>query len=270
MTPKTIVICGMHRSGTSLATQWLYRSGLFVGDRLFPPGPANPDGHFEDMDFLELHEKFLAKRKFPKTGFISDNIVLTRDEKKEIETLIEKKKREHNQWGWKEPRTCLFLDVYRDILQEACYFIIVRDFNSTVNSMLSRDHKFLIEKISRKKGLSRVKWSLFKSMTEIEFYKKYAEEYLKIWINYYEKIINHVHSIPSARLVVTDIKSLLQRDEQIFNRVTQQWDLSLRYLPFTGIYKESLVSKVKRVDQYVNNYSLLIKARQIEKIVSNF
>lgn len=270
MNPKTIIICGMHRSGTSLITQWLYRSGLFLGERLFPAGPANPDGHFEDMDFLELHEKFLSKRKFPTSGFISDKIVLSTEEKKEIETLIDKKKSEHSEWGWKEPRTCLFLDAYRDILQEAYFFIIVRDYNSTVNSMLSRDHKFLIEKINRKKGLSWVKWTLFKSMTEEEFYKKYAEEYLKVWINYYEKILNHIHLIPKERLIVTDIKRLLQYDEYIFTRVTQQWDFTLRYLPIAGIYKESLVSKVKNVDQYIKNFSLLTKATKMEKIISHF
>lgn len=259
----------MHRSGTSLITQWLYRSGLFVGERLLPPAPANFDGHFEDMDFLGLHEKFLRKRKFPASGFISGNIVLSTEEKKEIETLIDKKKSEHAEWGWKEPRTCLFLDVYRDILQEAYYFIIVRDYNSTVNSMLSRDHKFLIEKINRKKGLSWVKWSLFKSMTEERFYKKYAEEYLKVWINYYEKILDHIHSIPEGRLIVTDIKSLLQYDDYIFTQVTQQWGFSLRYLPFADIYKESLISEVKKVDQYIKDPSLLTKARKIEKIISH-
>ena len=84
----------MHRSGTSLITQWLYRCGLFVGERLFPPGPGNLDGHFEDMDFLELHVKFLSKRKFPTSGFISDNIILSTEEKREIETQTKEKTKE--------------------------------------------------------------------------------------------------------------------------------------------------------------------------------
>ena len=63
MASKVVVIVGMHRSGTSLITQWLQRCGLFIGDSLEGPGVGNVQGHFEDIDFLQLHQELLLKKK---------------------------------------------------------------------------------------------------------------------------------------------------------------------------------------------------------------
>ncbi len=55
----TLIVVGMHRSGTSLTANWLARSGLFVGDTLLANRVDNPMGHFEDESFLHLHEDIL-------------------------------------------------------------------------------------------------------------------------------------------------------------------------------------------------------------------
>lgn len=271
MNQKVLIITGMHRTGTSLITQWLNRCGLFVGDRLLPAGTGNDDGHFEDLDFLELHVKILKKRKLPASGFISGDVEdLNAVEKVELKALIERKKSERHEWGWKEPRTCLFLDIYHEMLPAANYLIIVRDYNSTVNSMLARHYKFQIEKFKTKKGLSKLKWVLFRKMTAEQVYRKYAGKYLATWIYYYEKILHHLHLTAPENFLVIDLKSLLQFDEYIFNRLSVQWNFSLQYVPFTDVYKKTLVSDVKDIDQYIADASLLIKARKIEKIISPF
>ncbi|HJT73097.1 MAG TPA: hypothetical protein VJ720_03740, partial [Chitinophaga sp.] len=59
MNNKVLVITGMHRSGTSLITQWLYRCGLHVGDNFMGAGIGNEDGHFEDLDFYNWHRNIL-------------------------------------------------------------------------------------------------------------------------------------------------------------------------------------------------------------------
>ena len=56
MASKILIIVGMHRSGTSLITQWLYRCGLSIGNKLAPADIGNVEGYFEDSDFLKLHE----------------------------------------------------------------------------------------------------------------------------------------------------------------------------------------------------------------------
>ncbi len=54
-----LVICGMHRSGTSLVASVLENAGLAIGCTAPLPGLGNPRGHFEDPDFLALHEEML-------------------------------------------------------------------------------------------------------------------------------------------------------------------------------------------------------------------
>src|SRR5918992_2547249 len=55
-----VIICGMHRSGTSLVASVLREAGLDIGREEFVPGLGQPRGHFEDHDFYHLHEAMLA------------------------------------------------------------------------------------------------------------------------------------------------------------------------------------------------------------------
>ncbi len=54
------IITGMHRSGTSLVAQAFCRAGLYLGDQLKSPRDSNPDGLFEDEDFIGFHDDILA------------------------------------------------------------------------------------------------------------------------------------------------------------------------------------------------------------------
>ena len=57
---EQLIIAGFHRSGTSLVCQLLHRAGLFLGDELLGATFSNPNGHFEDAEVVELHERILA------------------------------------------------------------------------------------------------------------------------------------------------------------------------------------------------------------------
>lgn len=65
---RTLLILGMHRSGTSLITHWLYRCGLEIGDTLFGPGLGKSEGRFEDVDFYNLHLEILRENKHHHSG----------------------------------------------------------------------------------------------------------------------------------------------------------------------------------------------------------
>jgi len=104
-------------------------------------GFGNAQGHFEDVDFLKMHEKLLLKEIFLLPGSrLSPFPALSKKEKEELQTIIEIKSRQNEQWGWKEPRTCLFLDDYSRLIPSAFYLVVVRDFNSTVSSLITREH----------------------------------------------------------------------------------------------------------------------------------
>ena len=57
-----ISIAGMHRSGTSMVSRLLNLCGLYLGpeSQLWPPGPDNPEGYWENMHFVEINDRLLA------------------------------------------------------------------------------------------------------------------------------------------------------------------------------------------------------------------
>src|SRR4051812_35790172 len=131
MQNKVLVILGMHRSGTSLTAQWLHMCGLHIGDRLVGAGRGNKEGHFEDRDFLDLHRSILTSYNLPDTGLVSEyDLDLNNMQQERVKGLITFKNSLYEEWGWKEPRTCLFLQQYRHVLPAAKYFILLRDYNS--------------------------------------------------------------------------------------------------------------------------------------------
>ncbi|MBL7742958.1 MAG: sulfotransferase [Chitinophagaceae bacterium] len=268
MHSKILIIAGMHRSGTSLVTQWLYRCGLFIGEELLTANIGNMDGHFEDKDFLHLHERFLKERKMPDTGF-TDKIIppLTIAEKELLERMIEKKNNTNKEWGWKEPRTCLFLDVYHELIPSAYYLFVVRDFNTTVNSMLTREYKLYIKKIQGKRGLSKLKWMLFKRKSMEGLYREKAEYFLKIWINYYEHILYHVRLLSQSKFMIVHYSYMLQNSGYAFARLKNDWRFSLNYIPFSAVYKKDLLSEVKDISPWIRDLSLMKKARATEQAI---
>ena len=54
---SVLLVAGFHRSGTSVVTDLLQRSGLYVGEELLDPAPSNPYGHFEDTEVVDIHER---------------------------------------------------------------------------------------------------------------------------------------------------------------------------------------------------------------------
>src|SRR5215211_7389105 len=99
----------MGRSGTSLIASIIQKIGVNIGERLVAPGKANPRGFFEDEDFYKFHEGLLLERGH--SILVPPDFVFepTAREIEKAQHLIELR-REKAMWGWKDPRTSLFLD----------------------------------------------------------------------------------------------------------------------------------------------------------------
>jgi hypothetical protein len=270
MNNKVVVITGMHRSGTSVIAQWLHRCGLHIGDTLLGPGTGNDEGHFEDVDFLLLHQELLLNRNLPDTGLTNKSVgMLTALENENVSKLITLKNMAHRQWGWKEPRTCLFLNDYNVLLPQAFYFVVVRSYNDTVNSLVARAYKTQEEKINRKSGIHKLKWKWFKRKSMQQMLQQQASYFLQVWINYCQHILQQLQNAPTEKIIITDCSTLLEKDEAIFLLLTQQWQLTLNYLPFKNIYKQQRLSTVNDITPYIKNKELLEKANQIKALLQN-
>lgn len=137
--PTALVIAGMHRSGTSLVASILADTGLHLGDHLLGPGEGNPAGHFEDLDFLALHQRILAANGLGTDGFTTQReLVVPPELAHESARLIIARRSRGSPWGWKEPRTTLFLNHWAEAIPEARFLLLFRRPWEVVDSLFRR------------------------------------------------------------------------------------------------------------------------------------
>jgi hypothetical protein len=266
MGQKTLIITGMHRSGTSLITDWLSRCGLQIGERLVTGGIENTDGQFEDVEFLKLHEEILSNNNLHTSGFVDEtNMELSLYQLEKLKSIIKVKQQLYDQWGWKDPRTCLFLNTYAQLIPGAKYLVIARDYNSVVTSFLKRGFVEVDKKYMARDYISRLIWKhIRRPRRQREFYTDHAERLLKIWITYNEAILKALKKLPPENYLVVNYNLLLKQDCTIFSLLTDKWKFALNYFDFRQIYKSSLMSKANDIETFVSSPILLAKARHLQ------
>ncbi|MEN9935001.1 MAG: hypothetical protein RLZZ387_1580 [Chloroflexota bacterium] len=137
-----LIITGMHRSGTSLLASLIQRGGVHIGDRLLPALPDNPHGFFEDEDFVLFHGEMLVRRGGGVMVGRTFAAAVTEPEVARAAELIAA--RAHLPlWGWKDPRTSLFLDLWHGLLPEARYLFVYRNPLDVLLSLVRRREPFM-------------------------------------------------------------------------------------------------------------------------------
>jgi hypothetical protein len=272
MQNRTLIIAGMHRSGTSLITNWLNKCGLQLGENMLGANIGNLEGHFEDIEFLKLHEEILTDNNLPSSGLTEEHhIGVSLYHREKLKSIIKIKNKLYKQWGWKDPRTCLFLDVYKELLPDARYLIIVRDYRSVVSSLLQRDFKDIDKKYMARDYFSRLVWTQFRRKRRLrKFYEENTEYYLKVWIAYNEEILKSVETLPRDTYVVLSYALLNKDDARVCTYLKEHWNLSLKYFNFNDVYKEKLINEPIDTDSYIVNKSLIYKAEQLEDSLKHY
>jgi len=262
----------MHRSGTSLITNWLYHCGLQVGESLVKANNGNKEGHYEDVEFLRLHEEILAGNGLSPGGLVHDQqISISEYQLAKLKAVIGVKENHYEQWGWKEPRTCLFLDIYRELLPGAKYLIIVRDHMAVVSSLLKRGFDEVYQTSAPRSFISKLKWDWYKKANRRrKFYSDYAEDYLKVWIDYNEHILNIVRQLPKNDYLVINYTLLEKDDQQVFSFLTSDWRFKLEYFPFSKVYNKNLISPQADLAPFLKDTGLVSKAMELENEFSKY
>jgi hypothetical protein len=125
----------MGRSGTSLTASLIHKAGVSLGERLVGPGRANPRGFFEDADFYEFHEQLLFQRGHTILVPPGFRFEPTRADFEQARRLVDA--RAGNAiWGWKDPRTSLFLEFWREIVPDAHFLLVYRHPLDVLYSLL--------------------------------------------------------------------------------------------------------------------------------------
>jgi hypothetical protein len=131
----------MHRSGTSLVANLFQAAGVDLGETLVPGDPGNPRGHFEAANIVAFHKQILHRWGY---DILVPNHAwgdLTAADKEAAQSLI-KNYSTAPMWGWKDPRTCLFLALWAELLPQAKFLFIYRHPLEVTLSLVRRGSDF--------------------------------------------------------------------------------------------------------------------------------
>lgn len=156
---QVVIILGMHRSGTSTISRILNLLGVYLGEAedFLEPAADNPKGFWENKFFVEVNDEILRRlgtgdRRCtwcdPPVLYEGwEKLNRFKDLKFKAIDFINKNMSKYKIWGWKDPRTCLTLPFWKDIIPSGRikYVICLRNPLSVAKSLQKRN-KFSIEK----------------------------------------------------------------------------------------------------------------------------
>jgi hypothetical protein len=146
--PHTSVICtlGMHRSGTSMVSRMLNLLGVHLGpeERVLTSREDNPKGFWEYRPFVDINDEILARfggcwdepPAFPPSWWRDPNLA---DLREKVRHLMTEDFAVEPLWGWKDPRACLTLPFWQDLIGPMRYLVCVRNPCAVVASLARRD-----------------------------------------------------------------------------------------------------------------------------------
>lgn len=182
---KVVAIIGMHRSGTSLLARYLHKGGVAMGERLLGTTWSNPAGHYEDVAILGWHNQVLAAHGLDHRVVSQMKWEIDAGMQSQAEALVMERNKKYPRWGWKDPRTCLFLPFWKALVPGCLFVIVYREPIAVVRSLLWRDIFNYYEETNR---IQRWRQNQFDQKTIDER----AETYLRMWIWYNREIERHL------------------------------------------------------------------------------
>ena len=130
-----VVICGMHRAGTSFVSRLFYEWGVYMGPpEITKPDYANAEGEYENQDFIKLNSGLLnvvgGSWNYP---VLIESIDQVSEHTNEIRGVIEKHRRPL--WGWKDNRTAFTFRAYEPFLNNVLFVICKREKEAVIQSL---------------------------------------------------------------------------------------------------------------------------------------
>ncbi|MEI7028258.1 glycosyltransferase [Paenibacillus sp. y28] len=186
---RVVCVLGMHRSGTSAITRGINLLGAYIGEdyQLLPPNDENMEGFWEHSEIVKVHDEILQVLSSSWNTRLSLPDGWQKDEKiqplkRALINIVKQDFYKHDLWVWKDPRTCLLLPIWIDILEELniepSFVLVIRNPLNVAKSLEKRNGMILEE------GLAN--WALH-TLNSLIFTKDYRrtivhyDEYVEDW-----------------------------------------------------------------------------------------
>lgn len=217
---EQLIIAGFHRSGTSATARLLQRAGLFLGYELLEALPSNPYGHFEDREVVGLHNQILSDNDL--TWLVSEPILPVVDTKRwdRMRQIVERRNTEHRLWGFKDPRVCPFITLWKYLLPDAKVLLVYRHFSESTYS-LGRRHSS----------------DLFQGWGSDYIHRRFWEEpdlALKMWLVHNKALLGFARAYPQDTLAVS--LDMVRDGFPLVWAIERRWNLGLEDVPIGEVF----------------------------------
>lgn len=194
------ILGGMHRSGTSLSASLLNSVGVHLGDRLVATTIGNDRGHFEDLDFVEFHQNVLRSQGLEIDGLTLESEIILAPRYQQSAKLLLKEKTQRPLWGWKDPRTTLFLKFWAELVPSAYFILVYRSPWEVVDSLYRRSSD--------------------------EVVAAYPEKAVELWMHYNQQMLEFVRAYPE-RCFLANLDAIVRDPQGWIQGLEAKWQLSL-------------------------------------------
>ncbi len=209
-----LIIAGMHRSGTSLTDSLLQSAGLHIGRKLLDQSHGASERHFENLDFFEFHKAVLRSQGVNEDGWTLQETIEVDDRFVEQAQELVAKNAVSSVWGWKEPRTTLFLEFWANLLPQAKFLLLYRFPWEVVDSLYRRGD------------------AIFKSQPDLA---------VKMWLHYNRKILN-LYNHFSEHCFLVNLHVVVNHLDTVISAMNQKFQLNLA-APTLTLYNPSQIHK---------------------------
>lgn len=132
----TVMVVGMHRSGTSFLTGSLQQAGLELGS-ISAWNPHNLKGNRENLDIVAFSDEVLERRGCAWDKPPSEPIEWAEEERAQARELIAGYA-DIPRWGFKDPRSLLLVEGWQELLPELQFVGIFRHPTAVAQSLAAR------------------------------------------------------------------------------------------------------------------------------------
>lgn len=205
-----------------MTAKYLSESGVFLGEQLLGGNSSNPHGHYEDVEVIRLHDRLLRHNSV--RWDVDHRIVpqVTDQIFNGMAELVERRNINYPLWGFKDPRICQFLPLWKSVLPDSKVLIVFRDPVACSGSLLRRHVIDAVRNPAHK----------FKPFFE------QPDLALKIWNVSNEALADFADAFPKNVLVVSfrSIRASFPLGEEMNRR----WGLEMKLANMANIHDSEL------------------------------
>lgn len=263
---KTICVLGMHRSGTSAVARALNLLGVYLGEPehiVNPRANINPKGYWEHRGIVDIHEQIFNTlgrtwrdlRPLDNEWWKLQSISGLRED---LINLLIREFADKPLWGWKDPRTCLMLPMWEEILEElgteVGYLIVFRNPIDIANSLMKRDNSSANQSYSL--------WTLY-TLTALEETKNKNRTIIS-----YDEYVNNWH--PSLKKIAAELDIPWPHDKTRLNQEMESFlDTDLRHNHSSLDDLSEKVRSAELPESMASLYKLCLKAANEQDFINS-